>query len=89
MEMLNNKRIREPKEQTLEYYKLKNDRESENYVCWGKKSEYFLQIYSEIFFFRYHEEGGWRRFVFWDFYYAIWLVSAKLFYDFFEIILEM
>ena len=32
LEMLNNKRIREPKEQTLEYYKIKYDRESENYV---------------------------------------------------------
>ena len=32
LEMLNNKRIREPKEQTLEYYKIKYDRESEIYV---------------------------------------------------------
>ena len=32
LEMLNNKRIREPKEQTLEYYKIKYDRKSENYV---------------------------------------------------------
>ena len=32
LEMLNNKRIREPKEQTLEYYQIKYDRESENYV---------------------------------------------------------
>ena len=51
MEMLNNKRIREPKEQTLEYYKIKNDRESENYVCWGKKFQnifykYILKYFS-------------------------------------------
>ena len=32
LEMLNNKRIREPKDRTLEYYQIKYDRESENYV---------------------------------------------------------
>ena len=32
LEMLNNKRIREPKEQTLEYYQIKYDRESKIYV---------------------------------------------------------
>ena len=32
MEMLTNKRIKEPKEQTLEYYKIKFDKDSGNYV---------------------------------------------------------
>ena len=32
MEMLNDKRIKEPKQETLQYYKIQLDRESGNYV---------------------------------------------------------
>ena len=32
MEMLNNKRIREPKPETLQYYKIQFDKDSGNYV---------------------------------------------------------
>ena len=32
LDMLNTKRIREPKPETMEYYKIKFDKESENYV---------------------------------------------------------
>ena len=45
LEMLNNKRIREPKEQTLEYYQTKYDRESKIYVyLWN----YFLNSSNEF-----------------------------------------
>ena len=36
MDMLTSKRIREPKPETLQYYKIQFDKESGNYVCFRK-----------------------------------------------------
>ena len=49
LDMLNSKRIREPKPETMEYYKIKYDKENENYVYFWKIFHNIITKYYELF----------------------------------------